>query len=236
MSLNKVDLSLPDDFDKIVRLFPLPNLVLFPGVIQMLHLFEPRYRQLMSDALAADELISMAFIKPGWQAEIVERPDISSTICIGKIVTHAKLADGRYNLLLLGAKRAKIVQEIDGNTPYRMAQVELVDDDTQCTQQEANRLRKKVIRQFRKLTVRRPQIDEESLDQLLNKDLPLGQLIDLICYSSGANPLAQQEVLETPDVCRRAELALAILEKQNDANAVQQEKSFADFPPGFSLN
>ena len=58
-----VDLTLPHNFENKVRLFPLPNLVLFPGVMQGLHVFEPRYRQLMDDALAADHLITMAVLK-----------------------------------------------------------------------------------------------------------------------------------------------------------------------------
>ena len=104
MSLNHADLSLPDGFANIVRLFPLPNVVLFPGVVQALHLFEPRYRVLMDDALAADELITMAYLKPdSVPTEAVDgQPEISKIVCVGKILSHTLLDDGRYNVFLVG--------------------------------------------------------------------------------------------------------------------------------------
>src|SRR5438132_9947498 len=63
-------------FNGLARLFPLPNLVLFPHVVQGLHIFEPRYRQLMTDALAADKLISVVLLKPGWEDDYEEKPPI----------------------------------------------------------------------------------------------------------------------------------------------------------------
>jgi ATP-dependent Lon protease len=235
MSFEQVDLSLPESFDNVVRLFPLPNLVLFPGVIQALHLFEPRYRQLLLDAIAADELISMALFQPSEHPGADERPVLCETVCVGKIVTHAQLDDGRYNLLLLGVRRAKIVRELEYGTPYRMAEVKIVEEICGCSSVEAKRLREKVIAQFRQLITRRPQLDEESLEQLLGQKLPLGQLLDLIAYSSGVDPFCQQAVLEERDVCRRAEIVLAMLEgqirKQSLGCGLPQS-----FPPGFSLN
>ena len=235
MSFDQVNLSLPDSFDNVVRLFPLPNLVLFPGVIQALHLFEPRYRQLISDAMEADELISMALVQPGQQADAAERPVLCETICIGKIVTHAKLHDGRYNLLLLGVQRAKIVRELEFGTPYRMAEVEIVNETFRCSYAESQRLRGKVVTLFKQLVSRRPQLDEESLEQLLSQKLPLGQLLDLIAYSSGVDPGCQQAVLEERDVSRRAEIVLAMLEEQILSQLPGCESS-QRFPPGFSLN
>ncbi len=103
MSIAEANLDLPANFAGIVKVFPLPNLVLFPGVIQPLHIFEPRYRALMRDALDSDQLIGMATLKPGWESSDARRPAIYPTLCVGKIVTHAELPDGRFNLLLCGA-------------------------------------------------------------------------------------------------------------------------------------
>ena len=105
MSGDFESLQLPACFSGVVRLFPLPNLVLFPGVIQPLHLFELRYRQMMDDALAADELIAIALMKPGWEPQYEDRPSIHRTVCIGRIMTYTQLDDGRYNLLLQGIQR-----------------------------------------------------------------------------------------------------------------------------------
>src|SRR3954471_16357024 len=100
-----------DDFDGIVRLFPLPNLVLFPHVAQPLHIFEPRYRQLMADALDGDRLIAMATLRPGWEEEYHKRPPIHDMVCLGKIRQEKRLPDGRYDLLLQGVCRARVLEE-----------------------------------------------------------------------------------------------------------------------------
>lgn len=236
MSLNPVDYSLPDNFENVVRLFPLPNLVLFPGVIQALHIFEPRYRQLMTDSLNSDELITMALVKPGLQSELAVRPDIFPTVCIGKIVTHAKLDDGRFNLLLLGAKRARIIRELDSPTPYRMAEIELCPDYLDLNQADSEQLRERITCDFRNLAQRRPQLDQESIDQLLTDDLPLGQLIDLIGYSCNASPAEQQRLLATPDVGKRGRLLLRLLESQAENCDETESSAQPPFPPDFSLN
>src|SRR5690348_13006239 len=94
-----------------VRLFPLPNLVLFPHVMQPLHIFEPRYRSLLEDALSADRLIAMAVLEPGWESDYEGRPPLSSMACLGRVATYRRLPDGTYNLLLLGLQRIKLVRE-----------------------------------------------------------------------------------------------------------------------------
>ena len=85
-------------FSGVVRLFPLPNLVLYPHVMQPLHIFEGRYREMLDDALADDKLITMAVLEPGWEPDYDSRPPISPYACLGKVVTHHKLPDGRSNL------------------------------------------------------------------------------------------------------------------------------------------
>ncbi len=117
------------DFAGTVRLFPLPNLVLFPHVMQPLHVFEPRYRSLMEDALAADRLIAMAVLEPGWENNYEGRPRLCATACLGRITTYHRFDDGTYNLLLLGLRRVKLLRELRPDPiypckPYRQAEVE----------------------------------------------------------------------------------------------------------------
>src|SRR5688572_13598633 len=104
--------GLPEDFSGRARLFPLPNLVLFPHVMQPLHIFEPRYRELLEDALAGDMIIAMALLMPGWQPQYDEQPPISPVVCLGRVMTHVRQDDGRYNILLVGARRARVRQEV----------------------------------------------------------------------------------------------------------------------------
>src|SRR4051812_10538773 len=102
----------PDQFSGKARLFPLPNLVVFPHVMQPLHIFEPRYRSMLEEAMRDDELIAMAVLAPGWEGNYDGRPPIRSVACLCRIATHCKTDQGTYNALLVGVRRIKIVREL----------------------------------------------------------------------------------------------------------------------------
>ncbi|HMO13381.1 MAG TPA: LON peptidase substrate-binding domain-containing protein, partial [Pirellulaceae bacterium] len=129
MSLQPNDLEIPG-FTGIVRLFPLSNLVLFPSVMQPLHIFEPRYRKMMRHALEGDGLIAMALFKHNIDTSAPSYPTqtqaIHDIVTVGKILAHVELEDGRFNLLLKGISRAQIVREIATEQPFRMANVQLL--------------------------------------------------------------------------------------------------------------
>src|SRR3954470_17254142 len=107
----------------LVPLFPLPTVVLFPGVFLPLHIFEPRYREMVADALDGDRIIGMVLLRPGWERNYEGRPPVFSVGCTG-VMTHVeKLPDGRYNLVLRGIERFRIIDE-DHQLSYRRATVE----------------------------------------------------------------------------------------------------------------
>ena len=118
-----------EDFCGTARLFPLPNLVLFPHVIQPLHVFEPRYRQLMADALAGDRLMALALLQPDWEEDYHKRPPIHPTVCLGRIFQEERLPDGRFNLLLHGVARARVLEEVQTGKLYRSARIDVLTDD-----------------------------------------------------------------------------------------------------------
>jgi Lon protease-like protein len=108
-------------------LFPLPNVVLFPDVCLPLHIFEPRYRQMLADALRGDRLIGMALLKAGHEAEYDAQPPVYHIGCAG-LITHAEeLADGRSNIVLHGIQRFRIVSE-NHELPYRRARIQALLD------------------------------------------------------------------------------------------------------------
>src|SRR5437762_6507133 len=102
-------------FAGLARMFPLPNLVFFPQVMQPLHIFEPRYRQMTADALAGDRLITLVLLRPGWEADYEGRPALHAVGCLGRIVAEQQLADGRYNLLLRGLRRVRLRQHVEND-------------------------------------------------------------------------------------------------------------------------
>jgi uncharacterized protein len=116
----------PDDAPRLsaVPLFPLPNVVLFPRAVLPLHIFEERYKVMTAHALDTDGLIAMALLKPGWERDYYGQPAIEPVVCVGRILTHERLPDGKYNFLLEGQTRAKFVQEIAVDLPYRIAELE----------------------------------------------------------------------------------------------------------------
>ena len=118
----------PSQFSGRVRLFPLPNLVMFPHVMQPLHIIEPRYRSLMQDALRRDKLIAMATLAPGWEPDYEGRPPVYPTACLGRVAAYHRLPNGTYNLLLSGLRRVRLVRELPPSRKFREADVELRED------------------------------------------------------------------------------------------------------------
>ncbi|MGH9398770.1 MAG: LON peptidase substrate-binding domain-containing protein [Thermoanaerobaculia bacterium] len=103
-------------------LFPLPGVVLLPGTLLPLHIFEPRYRAMVADALEGDRMIGMAMLKPGWE-RASEPPPIYAVGGAGEIVESEELEDGRSNIVLEGRFRYRILGEARPD-PYRLARVE----------------------------------------------------------------------------------------------------------------
>lgn len=107
-----------------VSIFPLTGAVLFPGLQLPLHIFEPRYRAMISDALSRDQTIGM--IQPQRPAE---GAPLFAVGCLGRIGEFEALDDGRYNLMLEGEKRFRLIREINVSTPFRQVEAEVLDDD-----------------------------------------------------------------------------------------------------------
>ena len=180
----------PEEFSGTVRMFPIPNVVMFPHVVQALHVFEERYREMMHDALAGDHLIAMPVLKPGWEAEYVGRPPVEPWACLGKVVLHNKLADGCYNLLLMGVARLRIEQELAPVRSFRQARAHIVDDVCPGTPGEVAGLHDRLVAALHACIARGDA--ERSLSKMLLSDLSLPQLTDLLSY---ALPLSSDDKL-----------------------------------------
>ena len=112
------------DLPTIIPVFPLPNVVLFPEVMLPLHIFAPRYRQMVRDAKDnTPSLIGMALLRGNWQEQYEGRPEIFPVCCAGEMVRVVPLPDGRSNILLKGLRECRIKEERSGKM-YREAVVE----------------------------------------------------------------------------------------------------------------
>ncbi len=107
-----------------IPIFPLPDLVFFPRTFLPLHIFEPRYRQMVADAVAGGQCIGMALLKDGWEDDYYGNPPIHEVGCVGRLVQVHPLPDGRYNILLQGLRRY-VIQDERFEKSYRCARVAL---------------------------------------------------------------------------------------------------------------
>jgi Lon protease-like protein len=228
------DLSAPAHFDGTTRLFPLPNLVLFPFVIQPLHIFEPRYRAMTADALAGDRLISIVLLRPGVVGEAAGRPAIHTVGCLGKIVADQRLDDGRYNLLLRGLRRVRLLEELPTDRPYRTARVELLQDVGGLGTEAAGALRVRLAEQLSRWVPPEAAATEQ-FRKLLDSDLAAGALCDVFAFALPLDAALKQELLEELDVAERARRLVAMLRENTPAGG-PAPSSDRKFPPDFSAN
>ena len=187
----------------LLPLFPLPNVVLFPNVFLPLHIFEPRYREMMADALASDRMIGMVLLRPGWDRDYEGRPPIYSVGCSG-VLTHAeRLPDGRYNLALRGIERFRIVEE-DHALSYRRAVIEPLREQPLDA---ADRIA--ILNQRSKLE---SMFGPSAGDPRMPASMPDEDLVNALAQYLDLEPLEKQALLEKPSLRTRAESLVELLE------------------------
>ncbi len=225
-------MNVPEGETALVRLFPLPNLVLFPHVLQPLHIFEPRYCQMLEDALGADRLIATVLLEPGWEQDYEGRPPVHSTVCVGRVVSHSCEGEARHNILLLGVRRARILDELPMEREYRQAEVLWLGDHYPSEPAgQRQQLRRGLITNFRSYLPTSQGVQEQ-FEQLLNSQVPLGVLTDIVAFTMNLDLRVKQQLLEQLNVDRRAGTLL----KQLQALKEDQQAPARRFPPEFSLN
>ena len=190
-----------------IPLFPLPNVVLFPNVFLPLHVFEDRYRDMVADALAEDRIIGMVLLRPGWDEDYEGRPAIYPVGCAG-LITHAeRLGDGRYNIVLQGLEKFRVLDE-DHSRPYRLARVESIAEvPANGDERDEMRLAR---RRLESLLVPSPKgrgVDPKVPATMADEDLvnALAQYLEL-------EPVEKQALLERDGLLARCRSLIELLE------------------------
>jgi Lon protease-like protein len=189
-----------------IPLFPLPNVVLFPGVFLPLHVFEPRYRALTRDALAGDRIIGMALLRPGFEGDYEGRPPIYPVGCAGVISHSDRLPDGRFNIVLHGLSKFRIVEEI-GDGDYRRARVEAITEQTDA---EARRSIKAMRTRIEQLLLTALKATEVQIPGSLSDE----DLVHALCQYLQFEPAERQALLECEGAVERARALTEFLEMQ----------------------
>lgn len=219
-----------DGFSGRTRLFPLPNLVVFPHVVQPLHIFESRYVEMLEDAVAGDHLIAMGLLLPGWEGEYEGRPPVDPYVCLGRVLSHSPTKDDRYNILLGGIARAKVIRELPAKRSFREIEVEILHDvEPNTTTQQVNELQEELVAAFRRFVPDDSSANKQ-FGEILNQQSHLGTLTDLVSYSLPLDLAFRQTLLAELDVIQRTRLLLDQLKRHSEA------EDDRPFPPEFSDN
>lgn len=189
-----------------IPIFPLPNVVLFPQVSLPLHIFEPRYREMVADALEGDRLIGMALLRPGWEGNYEGRPPVYPIGCAGVITHHDRMADGRYNIILRGLEKFRITGE-DHTRAYRIARIESLLEHVTGPERDAI---KAARRRLEKLLI--PQPRGRGADTNLPPALNDEDLVNTLAQYMELEPLEKQALLEREGPLARCRSLIELLE------------------------
>lgn len=184
-----------------LSIFPLPGAILFPGLQLPLHIFEPRYRELVGSALAKDRRIAM--VQPQTSAEGAPLFDIG---CVGRIGDVEALEDGRYNIVLDGESRFRVLRELDVSTAFRQVEAELIDDPDDEVLSSVERAGFE-FEAKRFATLQGYSVDWDSVERLDDETL-----INGVAQIAPFDPAAKQALLEASDLSERCELMIQLMQ------------------------
>jgi Lon protease-like protein len=193
-----MNMPLPEG-EFLLPLFPLPNLVFFPHTRLPLHVFEPRYRQMVQDALDGDQRFGLVLLRPGWESEYFGAPAVYSTGTMATIEHAVPLDDGRFNIVVRGDARFRILDEVS-HAPYRTARV-IAEPELDCDLAHSSVQREwlaDLSRQYLKYLPDQtavPEIETVDLDALTNA----------LIMSLNLQVEEKQKLLELSDIAARAE-------------------------------
>ena len=210
-----------DQLPSRIPVFPLPETVLFPGTILPLHVFEPRYRQLVAEHLVGTRVLGIVLLEPGWQKQYEGTPAAYRVGCAGPMEEVSKLPDGRYILKVVPKWKFEVVRYLQ-TEPYRVAEVRELDERTSdeslvATQQAKSRLLGAYTSLAAALEGRpsNPFSFDSSIDY--------AGIVNLACMHLGIDAEEKQRLLELHDVDERGRRIIRMLEQEHQRVLKLQE-------------
>ena len=201
----------------VIPIFPLPKVVLLPGEVLPLHIFEPRYRDLVRDALASDKVMGIVEVLPGHEDELPGAPPVRDIGSVGLIASHEELPDGRFLLWLLGLERFRIAEELESGTSYRTVRVEY-----QPTPESPKRLTEilQLRQELRTMLPDLVDLDDQGKGQFQHhmSEVSDSQLIALACQILEMPSERKQQVLEADSLSARFLMLYEDLYRHLDLN------------------
>lgn len=194
----------------VLAIFPLPGLTFFPHTLLPLHVFEARYRAMVSDCLARDRRLAVVGLKPGYEAAYDGKPAVHPVAGGGEIVRWERLASGRFNILLRGDCRIRIETELPTDTLYRLVRARVLAEEASEGAGLASEIRRVTAASLELLKAHGQASPE--IEQAFRAVTAPGVVADRIASAVIPDPDLRQELLETLDVRRRLERLAAALD------------------------
>jgi uncharacterized protein len=198
-----------------LSIFPLPQATLFPGQVLPLHVFEPRYREMVKVALAGRRMLAVARLKPGFESDYEGRPPVFDVCGVGVIESCSERADGRFDLTLRGLARIRIAQELPPARAFRRVQAVLLEDQVPAPALVAA-WQAKLTALWGQLAPHLPE-PARDLRALTRGADDAGSYSDRLAAALVAEPEASQELLEETDPAERLRLLTARVQELVDA-------------------
>lgn len=194
---------MPEAGESEIAIFPLSGVVLFPRISTPLHLFEPRYRQMARDVLAGERRIGMTVVRPEFTDEMPGDPPLYPIGCGGLVTENERMPDGRYNLVLHGEQRFRVLEEIPGPEErlYRVARVAWLDDPYPDDDRDrVARLRTRIVEDVSVLARQTEPERNGSLDPELFRGVDDVTLVNLLCNAFAMPTEDKQALLEADTI------------------------------------
>jgi len=234
------DQAISINFGRPIPLFPLDSVTLFPQQVLPLHIFEPRYRQMVDRALDASGQMAMAvFAGNGWKQQYHGRPKLRPAVCVGQIMEHERLPDGRYAIIVQGICRAKILREsmpAEGRL-YREAVMEpLEEEDRSIHEGELSAVRSAIDAMLSDGELAKMHVSDKLLQFVQNDDIPTHVVMELVSFAIVTAPDLKYRLLEQGSVMRRSEMLMKELTDLSTMIRRATRQGSKDWPKGCSWN
>ena len=185
-------------------MFPLPDVQLFPGAILPLHIFEPRYVEMVDHVLESpDNALAIATLRPGYEADYQGRPPVYSVMGVGSVVAAERQSDGRWNLLVKGLIRARLVDEYDEERAFREINAERIDDTESLPGDPLEARLRSLINQLADISTGA----KDALNLILAQANNGAELTNLLGAHACSDSALRRRMLECPNVNTRLKMS-----------------------------
>jgi len=205
----------------IVPLFPLPNVVLFPKTPMPLYIFEEKYRTMIRECLAGAGELVIGLLRAGSELNYPAISGVHEIACLGKIESYEELEDGKYNIVVVGIHRVRILREVQ-HSPYRMVEVEKLEEaDYNERSSEVLSRQNHLGGLFARFTELATGAKQQAMDLVPQMDFE--SLVNMVAMTLNLAIEQKQDLLEIDDALRRCDVLIPILQQQLETLALVRQ-------------